>query len=318
MAETPDGTKLYVANQGDGTISAFNTKDRSARQICVNGTCPVGSALLPLSSPPIWISARTDSERVYVLEARWHACLHRHIDDGRPRSVGATLILQSYQAPGSNYMWYDVILNRLYIPGGDELVIVGHFATGSTGSGHFRRHNCGDCHCSAQFAPVFRSLFRDPNGPAFGDVGYLASRWQQSLCRFVLFGRCWKRLSASHRDQHHQQHNRDFDSRPWGSGRDHRGNLLCSGLHQHAGRDPGPPAAVSAGIWRLPAIARAPIFRVAMAAMSVSSTPRPTRMRRVPTRRPARAAQFRPAPKTRRRIRSSCSPGHRTCVETCA
>ena len=69
MAETPDGTKLYVANQGDGTISAFNTKDRSARQICVNGTCPVGSVLLPLSSPPIWISARTDSERVYVLEA---------------------------------------------------------------------------------------------------------------------------------------------------------------------------------------------------------------------------------------------------------
>ena len=69
MAETPDGTKLYVANKGDSTISAFNTKDRSTRQICVNGTCPVGSALVPLSSPPIWISARSDSQRVYVLEA---------------------------------------------------------------------------------------------------------------------------------------------------------------------------------------------------------------------------------------------------------
>ena len=123
MAETPDGTKLYVANQGDGTISAFNTKDRSARQICVNGTCPVGSALLPLSSPPIWISARTDSERVYVLEANGTLA---YIDTST--TAGPDQLSDTYspivQAPGSNYMWYDVILNRLYIPGGDELVIV--------------------------------------------------------------------------------------------------------------------------------------------------------------------------------------------------
>src|SRR5215470_955917 len=43
MVETLDKTKLYVANQGDGTISAFNTVDRSARVI---GGLP--------SSPPIW------------------------------------------------------------------------------------------------------------------------------------------------------------------------------------------------------------------------------------------------------------------------
>src|SRR5208337_1246292 len=57
LAVTPDKSKLYVANQGDGTISAFNTVDRSARTI-------TGS----LTYPPIWLVARTDSQRVYVLE----------------------------------------------------------------------------------------------------------------------------------------------------------------------------------------------------------------------------------------------------------
>lgn len=123
MAETPDGTKLYVANKGDSTISAFNTKDRSTRQICVNGTCPVGSALVPLSSPPIWISARSDSQRVYVLEANGTLA---YIDTST--TAGPDQLSDTYspivQAPGSIYMWYDMILNRLYIPGGDQLVIV--------------------------------------------------------------------------------------------------------------------------------------------------------------------------------------------------
>ncbi len=52
LAVTPDKSKLYVANQGDGTISAFNTADRSARTI-------TGS----LTYPPIWLVARTDNQR---------------------------------------------------------------------------------------------------------------------------------------------------------------------------------------------------------------------------------------------------------------
>src|SRR5215471_1346665 len=57
MVETLDKNKLYVAKLGDGTISALNTADRSSRG--VTGT---------LSSAPIWLSARSDSQRVFVLE----------------------------------------------------------------------------------------------------------------------------------------------------------------------------------------------------------------------------------------------------------
>jgi len=57
LAVTPDKSKLYVANN-PGSLSAFNTIDRSVRPI--NGT---------LTSSPIWLSVRSDSQRVYVLEA---------------------------------------------------------------------------------------------------------------------------------------------------------------------------------------------------------------------------------------------------------
>ena len=58
LAVTPDKSKLYVANEGDSTLSAFNTVDRSNR-----GVSPANT-----SSPPIWLAARNDNQRVYVLE----------------------------------------------------------------------------------------------------------------------------------------------------------------------------------------------------------------------------------------------------------
>ncbi|MGB9234701.1 MAG: hypothetical protein WCC04_09825, partial [Terriglobales bacterium] len=58
MVETPDGAKLYVANQGDGTLNAFNTRPSISTRT-INGSP---------TAPPIWLSARTDSQQVYVLE----------------------------------------------------------------------------------------------------------------------------------------------------------------------------------------------------------------------------------------------------------
>lgn len=117
MAETPDGTKLYVANQGDGTLNAFNTKPSiSTRTICdpTGTTCPP-----PLSSAPIWISARSDSQQVYVLESNGTlAYLNTSL------TGGDTFAETSIDVAGAAYMWYDTILNRLYIPGGSQLVIV--------------------------------------------------------------------------------------------------------------------------------------------------------------------------------------------------
>jgi DNA-binding beta-propeller fold protein YncE len=124
LAVTPDNTKLYVANQGDGTISGFNTKDYSARQVCVNGLCPSPPNYSPiaLSSAPIWLSARSDSQSAYVLEAT----------SGTLASIGITSTtgpdtLTEYPAlavAGATTMTYDSNLNRLYIPGGQQMEIV--------------------------------------------------------------------------------------------------------------------------------------------------------------------------------------------------
>jgi YVTN family beta-propeller protein len=122
MAETPDGTKLYVANQGDGTLSAFNTKPSiSTRTICdpTGKVCPP-----PLSSAPVWISARSDSEEVFVLESNGTlAYLNTGLTGSDTFTETGITVPLPVPVTSAN-MWYDTILNRLYIPGGSQLVIV--------------------------------------------------------------------------------------------------------------------------------------------------------------------------------------------------
>ena len=110
MAETPNGKKLYVANKGDNTISAFNTIDRSPRTIS-NG----------VFNSPLWLVARSDSQRVYVLDG-----------DGTLITIdtSATSNVDTVIAPGLpvgtsvNTMFYDVRASRLYIPSGNQLTVV--------------------------------------------------------------------------------------------------------------------------------------------------------------------------------------------------
>jgi YVTN family beta-propeller protein len=115
MAETPDGTKLYVANQGDGTLSAFNTKPSiSTRTITGSPT-----------SAPVWISARSDSQQVYVLESNGRlAYLNTSLTSGPDTFIETSITVPPAVPATSANMWYDTILNRLYIPGGSQLVIV--------------------------------------------------------------------------------------------------------------------------------------------------------------------------------------------------
>ena len=117
MAETPNGQKLYVANQGDSTVNAFNTIDRSPRTICliVAGVCTP-----PTFNSPVWISARNDSQRVYVLNGNGVVSTIDTTTTSGPDNV----IDNSITVPGATYMWYDTILNRLYIPGGGQVTIV--------------------------------------------------------------------------------------------------------------------------------------------------------------------------------------------------
>src|ERR1700690_1466011 len=107
IAETLDTKKLYVANYGDGTVDGFNTQDQSQRTI-------TGSF-----NAPLWISARSDSQRVFVLNGNG---VISTIDTSN--GVSDTVIDASINVPGAFYMWYDVILNRLYIPANGALMIV--------------------------------------------------------------------------------------------------------------------------------------------------------------------------------------------------
>ena len=111
MVETVDTKKLYVANKGNNTISGFNTVDRSLRN----------NPLLITSSPPIWLSARSDSQRVYVLEADGTLAW---LDTTSTAGPDALTEEPTIKVPTATSMLYDGKLNRLYIPGGPQMAIV--------------------------------------------------------------------------------------------------------------------------------------------------------------------------------------------------
>jgi DNA-binding beta-propeller fold protein YncE len=110
IAETPNSQKLYVANQGSGTVSGFNTADRSARTI-------TGGAF----TSPVWLIARSDSQRLYVLDGATGVI---STIDTTSTAGPDTVIDASVTAAGAAYMLYDGNLNRLYVPGGGQLTIV--------------------------------------------------------------------------------------------------------------------------------------------------------------------------------------------------
>jgi len=119
IIETPDTKKLYVANSGTPansstwTISAFTAGPNASlfpRAICdPTGTvCPP-----PLSAQPIWLAARSDSQQVYLLESNGTLAFLTTSTTSGPDLLTET----SISVPTAAYMWYDTILDRLYIPG---------------------------------------------------------------------------------------------------------------------------------------------------------------------------------------------------------
>ena len=104
-AKAPSGLKLYVANQGDNTVSSLNTVDlsRTTTTGVVNGFT---------GTNPVWVVARSDGQRVYVLTQ----------GDGQLVTIDTatdTVIpvppANSAVQPGANFIFYDPHLNRLYV-----------------------------------------------------------------------------------------------------------------------------------------------------------------------------------------------------------
>lgn len=108
LAVTADKKKLYVANQGSNSVHGFNTLDRSSRTV-------TGSF-----NAPLWLIARSDDQRVYVLNGNGIVSTIDTTSTAGPDNV----IDASVSAPSAAYMLYDSNLNRLYIPGGAQLTIL--------------------------------------------------------------------------------------------------------------------------------------------------------------------------------------------------
>jgi YVTN family beta-propeller protein len=97
LAETPNGLKLYVANQGDNSVSSLNIGDLSPNVITgFTGTTPV------------WVVARADSQKVYVLTQ----------GDGQLVTIDTATDTVTSSLPvggGANFIFFDPHLNRLYV-----------------------------------------------------------------------------------------------------------------------------------------------------------------------------------------------------------
>jgi len=97
LAETPNGLKLYVANQGDNSVSSLNSGDLSSNVLTgFTGTTPV------------WVVARGDSQKVYVLTQ----------GDGQLVTIDTATDTVTSSLPvgaGANFIFFDPHLNRLYV-----------------------------------------------------------------------------------------------------------------------------------------------------------------------------------------------------------
>ena len=98
LAETPDGKKLYVVNQGTGSVTSINTLDGSIN----------GNSVIPTGALPVWAVARSDSARIYVLNSGSGTV--STIDTATDAVTSSISV-----GAGANYMVYDGKLNRIYV-----------------------------------------------------------------------------------------------------------------------------------------------------------------------------------------------------------
>jgi YVTN family beta-propeller protein len=98
LAELPNATKIYSVNQGNGSVTSINTIDDTV------------GAVLAVGSSPVWAAARSDSQRVYVLDKS-----SGNISVIDPTTTPDSVIGTVGTAAGADFMIYDGKLNRLYV-----------------------------------------------------------------------------------------------------------------------------------------------------------------------------------------------------------
>jgi len=104
LAETPNGLKLYVANQGDNTVTSLNVQALTPNVV----TVPAGITL----TAPVWVVARGDSQKVYVLTQGSTTVEGQLVTiDTATDTVTSSLPVGA----GANFVFLDPYLNRLYV-----------------------------------------------------------------------------------------------------------------------------------------------------------------------------------------------------------
>jgi YVTN family beta-propeller protein len=101
-ANARQGTKLYIANQGNNTVTSLNSIDLSSNNPATNNV----SGFTGIT--PVWVVARADGQKVYVVTQ----------GDGQLATIDTATDSVSSSLPvgtGANYIFLDPNLNRLYI-----------------------------------------------------------------------------------------------------------------------------------------------------------------------------------------------------------
>jgi YVTN family beta-propeller protein len=108
LAETPDGKKVYAVGGSTGVVS-INTADESLNAPVTDGGL----------NTPVWVVARSDSQRAYVLN---QGGLLVTLDTATDAVVGSDVAVGA----GANFMFYDPARNRLYIvnPSSTQVVVL--------------------------------------------------------------------------------------------------------------------------------------------------------------------------------------------------
>lgn len=105
LAETPDAQKLYVANEGSstvaGSVNSINPIDGSVNP-------PIAASANAPWVSPVWVVARFDSQRAYVLDKG--SGYVSAIDTSTDTVVGTASV-----GVGADFMLYDPTLNRVYV-----------------------------------------------------------------------------------------------------------------------------------------------------------------------------------------------------------
>ena len=171
LVELPNGKKVYSVNQGNGSVTSIDT-----------GFNTVG-AVLAIGGSPVWASARSDNQRVYVLDK---ASGNVSVIDSTttPDSVIGTVPT----AAGADFMLYDSKLNRLYVlsSGGNSLwAFDAAPSLPALLAPPVHMVASGQGPCSASVTPIPVSLVALPDGSRIYVASYQKDTAASSVCSQV-------------------------------------------------------------------------------------------------------------------------------------